>query len=234
MRSLYEYRNFYYDDDTYELIGTEGEELFKKIIATGCCYWKNNKKELPSLSDIPLKLGSEKKAEWHWEMSADGVQRLSPHKETEKLNLFSIDQVWYCNEKSGETGIMHTNISSKILSSLLALSNISMNETKKIADLFQKHQEKLSISLPKIPVIRNLKKIKPIPCLRLCQKRIKKYSNERNPWVIVTEPYPAVELTFDYNGLSGLPYEKKETVDFIKDDQLFSIPRHQEEEKKSI
>ncbi|MFI0347528.1 MAG: DEAD/DEAH box helicase [Chthoniobacterales bacterium] len=217
MQSFYKGNSYYQDDGKYELLGQKGEEILIKLVKTGFCCWSD-------AQTTYLHLGPEKRAEWHWQLSNnDGVQSLHCHREKNRLYLFAVEHVWYCNEKTGEIGIMQTGIDRPTLPMLLSLAKVPMEQAKKVSLLLKKHQDKFPIEQPKVP-LQESETVEPLPCLRLFQVPIKKSRHGRS-WDFVTVLEPALEVTFDYHGHLVSSVAEQDFLYYLKDDQLFSIKR---------
>ncbi|HLB33670.1 MAG TPA: DEAD/DEAH box helicase [Chthoniobacterales bacterium] len=217
MQSFYKSGNYYYDQGKYQLAGKEGEEILLKMIETGRCYWDKN--------SVELHQGPEKTAEWHWQLHNDnGTQTLCYHQGNDVMHLFTIQNTWYCNEQTGEIGIMQTGVDLQILPNLLSLSKVPMEDAVKIAKVLQKHHKKLPVKAPQVAA-QELESVKPIPCLRLFQTSIKEYQEGKRRLEIVSTLKPAAELSFDYKGII-MPLESKNTIlHYAKKGQIFSIKR---------
>ena len=226
LQSFHKSGSYYTDDGRYELVGNEGEKLLLKLLETGHCNWIGQ-------YIAPLYLGSEKTADWHWQMNnSDGMQTLHCHQGEDVLHLFTIERVWYCNDKTGEVGIMNTGVDPKALPILLSLSKVPMDQAEKVATVLCKHQQKIPIKAPQVAV-KELKKVKPIPCLRLFQTPIKSYNIvSKKYWEVVSSLQPVAELTFDYNGLI-VPFDMSNSaLYYTKDDQIYRIQRDEAKEQQ--
>lgn len=231
MQGMYLTNNYY--GGGYALSGPEGGAILLNILATGHCYWQKNSP--PALTSAP-----EKTAEWHWIMDDKGYQTLHflpDVTEQKAIILFTLDhteQAWYCNTKTGDTGIIDTKITAKTLAFLLTLPKVPIGQAEKIADLLLQHKQKIPIQTPTLSGGDTLKKITPTPCLHLFQTNIMEAASAKNDWENTPRSRATAELFFDYDGLRVSEKNKESILHHTKNNQIMRIQRDTVKEAEAI
>ncbi len=166
----------------YPLEGFFGEKLLKDLIATGRCYWES--------PDNPvLTLSESKKEDWYWKEDKKGFQVLCFHKDDGVYSLFSVEHLWYIQEKIGAIGLFESALDKDTVKLLLSAPPIPLAQAEDVANMLTKHKKIAPIRTPKIKTDKKLREVTPTPCLYLRQS-----PND-------VQDSPEAQLTFDYDGI---------------------------------
>lgn len=228
----YSYRN-----NDFRLSGKKSSVCFEQILKTGRCYFDIDDKIIAYQSDDKL-------LELNWRLNRDSTQKLELLVSGETKQTVFLDSVWTLDLGTGECFKLNTSLDLDILRKLILSPQIPPEATKKIS-------EELSAIIPKNITTNSLrvferpkikKSLKITPILQLFVADL----NFIDPWYI--ENYNAkyspktekeviiAKVIFDYSG-TKIPYKKIKqgiSVEYIQDDELFSLKRNFTEEERFI
>jgi superfamily II DNA or RNA helicase len=214
---------------------TGGTELLHKIISTGRCHHGG-------VNGPHLKLGSERRGEFVWQMREDGAQQLlirfqdSRMDEDESPSLIVLPLIppHYLDPDTGFCGVLDMDMNPALAARLAAAPPLKPQDAALVRPQMEKAfttRKSSTVPLPEAPETIRTREIKPAPVLRLISGDLK-----YNPAFFHTYRYyhaarfekitvPLARLSFDYDG-HEIPHESEvDTLEVMENGKLTLIPR---------
>lgn len=223
-------------DGTYSYIfddihfsGPLFEKYLPELIATNRCHWL-------TIDSPEITLSEPISPEIIWQTDKKGMQELKLilGEDTESFHIVFVDQPWYINKKTGQMGLVKSNIDVDILKILLAAPKISPKKALQLIDILEESEKFDEVSRPKVLNTNVLQTITPNILLRLFQAPIEAYGyDEKRQWKLIKINKPAAFLTFDYQGMEVQWSDDKNNLSFVKEAQVISFKRHKKIENKA-
>ena len=176
----------------YPLEGIIGEKLLDELLASGRCYWED-------MHSLPLKKGPSVQSDWYWQTKKNGFQILR-YKNESAYFLFSLEKLWYFNEKTHEIGVFETEINKKAIPLLLSMPPIPKSQAESIANVLIKHKKEAPVPLPKSSEKKSIREVIPIPHLYLSGVSLTEPDDDKKNREKKIKRHAAAVLTFDYDG----------------------------------
>ena len=203
--------------DVY-LEGAEGAELLREILATGRCYWRPGGKQ-----NSNLKLGTPRPAQPIWKVGERGFQSAAFQIEPPASKVLPLTPPWYLDEAASECGPLEVPLPPTAAAEWLDAPPLSPDEAALVASEFDQNEFKLPA--PVHVEIQNLKKVQPVPRLRLYSVRLQ---NPYYRWSYSGAPFETLSfaaLEFDYGGARITLDYAVPLVEHFSDGRLMRIPR---------
>jgi len=187
----------YYYNDRIDFKNASFEKYLPELIATNRCHWLTP-------NTIHLTLGEAKKLEFKWQSDNKGTQELVyliSEEQAEFYHIVIIDKPWYINKKTGEMGLLNSNIEPQLLKILFAAPKIPSQIASEVVDIFDESYRFDDVTRPTLPSTDTLQTIVPDVHLKLFQASVQDYGfNENRLWTLIKKNKPFAALTFDYQG----------------------------------
>ena len=208
-----------------ELHGETGVELLRKILATGRCFWLNNK-------TAALRLGSPRRAVLQWQVTEHGKQRLQFVSEPPAWAMLPLAPPWYIDIAASECGELETAYSPGLAEVLANSPQLEASETEFLSRALSA-QTIVPIPAPQIIAVRTLYETKPIPCLTLSQEPWAHPTFFYSPkWQ--TQAIDMAQLSFYYAGLKVAFDDPSKTIENYQAGEMLRCPRHEKAEQKAL
>ena len=213
----------YYYPATTVPAAEELVSLIDMIVRTGRGRWKNPEGPV-------LFMGSERRAQFFWDMQADGRQTLVLKDKQEKLiHPLAIDPPMFIDTQTGEMGPLVTNTPASMLSVLLKAPAIAPEDIVAVA------QGVFEIGIADIPepsmiAAETRQGRAPIPCLKLLVTKATRHDSYG--WNTKAVRLPTIRLSFDYNGhvVEGRSGDKER---FVEGGKVITFLRDQQAEERA-
>ncbi|NBC31594.1 MAG: helicase SNF2 [Alphaproteobacteria bacterium] len=230
------------------------EALLTRILSTGRAYWQDYRNRKPLASAPP------RPATPTWIQKTDGSQvfTLAPDaagkEEAEPApralpaaaagkapTILPVDPPYYIDPEAGLCGRLTTDLPSTLAARLLAAPPINAGE---IAAFRREAEPRLGKALavwPKAAAEEKVRKLKPVPVLRLFAARrdFAAFPSFENAFGRVFRsghhaPCGAGGLWFDYGGQDIAPDDDRAELRWFEDDTLVRVPRKKDHEQSSL
>ncbi|AWV45620.1 helicase [Hafnia alvei] len=205
----------------FELQGTSGAELIRKMMATGRFFVID--------SNEPLYLGEQRPGEVQWQRLPD--HRLRPILQVQPQASWVLPTTppWYIDTQSGEAGTVELNQPFAQLDEFLSMPPISLSEAPLVAAVLGEVAPELplppSMSSSELRVID----VEPVPVLQLDTQNV--YMGGFGNYGYRNWPLDFATFSFDYDGISVDP--KQDTTLFPADNgNVIQIQRRSDIEKQ--
>lgn len=221
--------NYFLMDDAFHFEGALFEKYLPELIATNRCHWLQ-----PDAA--PITLGEPKILELRWHSDSQGMQELKFHFEenSDFYHVVLVDQPWYIHQKTGQMGLIHSNVNSNLLKILLTAPKISPEAATKVFDVLEESDKFDNVSRPTLRETSRLQTITPDIVLRLFQKNVSTYGyNENRLWTLIKADKPLADLTFDYQGIEVQWNDEKDSVSLVKENEIVPFKRNKKMENKA-
>jgi SNF2 family DNA or RNA helicase len=208
----------------YYINGESGQEILKRIIATGRCYWETT-------TSPPLAAGPEIAVKLEWIVAADGTQSLACKNE-QGMSVQSLPLVppYYVDKLNSQVGLLKTDLPDDITSHLLTAPNIPPSQVKQfVSQLTQNIHTEIKLPVPKTfnKVIK--KEEVPKPQLNIHPETIKHdYFDNVNQNVIVAD------IAFGYGNHTISINDNSNSIIYADGDDLIQTPRDRQAESHFI
>lgn len=205
--------------NSYEIYleGEAGADLLREFLETGRCQWRRNNRG-PS-----LKLGAPRSARPVWKVGERGFQSASFQIEPPISKILPLTPLWYYDQTTSECGPLEIPLPPRAAAEWLNAPPISPEEAVLVASEFdQEHRE---LPAPVAVEIQNVKKVRPVPCLRLFSVQLKEMYFRWNPSGERERMTSLAALEFDYGGNRVKSDSTGPLIENFSDGKLMRIPR---------
>ncbi len=198
-----------------------GGDILLKMLATGRCFWQDKK-------SAPLIAGPSKKAEMHWRIFDDATQQLHFSVKDGGIIILPTTPPLYLDESTRECGALDVNVSKDVINIIQKSPRIAPDKLPLVTERLSK----MIANLPKPAAIevKNKKNINPVACMYLTVYE----GGVDDEAYYYQDPVPVMKITMDYDGKETSLFEAGIEIRFMEGDQLISLKRNLEEEKKHL
>ncbi|CAM5253968.1 Helicase SNF2 OS=Rhodanobacter lindaniclasticus OX=75310 GN=B1991_12025 PE=4 SV=1 [Rhodanobacter lindaniclasticus] len=193
--------------------GHVGDSLLAEVLDTAPCF-------LGGLAGLRLSRGKSHQLNWHWQMEADGSQRLLPQL-PHSQRLLRVDALWYLDVERASLGLFDAAAEE---TQWLELPPLKHEHGRRLRNKLPNSRLATRVPLPQVFGELKRSQLAPRPVLTL-------HALTRHARLAAgTPPLGYVRLSFDYAG-ERLPSRGGEPlVRRVRNDQLVEITRRRAEE----
>jgi len=203
------------DTGTLQLTGPQSTQILERMLATGRSYFEDIER------GAPLSLGAARTLEFQWRMDDFGYQRGEEAITPEADILLPLSIPWYFDSNADECGPLKNDLPMELIHELIAIPPVAPEQAAKVNKVLLKTWPDSVVPPLRVPEIKTVPRIKPVPCLRL----ITEDENVFGDWV---ESSNMACLSFIYGDME---ISRHDPPTCIRDGQLIHIPRDKKVEQ---